>query len=27
VAHQAALFDHLTARWRDLFDAQFEVLL
>jgi transposase len=27
VAHKAALFDHLTARWRDLFDAQFEVLL
>ena len=27
VAHKAALFDHLTARWRDLFDAKFEVLL
>ncbi|MBE0541651.1 MAG: IS1634 family transposase, partial [Verrucomicrobia bacterium] len=27
VAHKAALFDHLTARWRELFDAQFEVLL
>ena len=27
VAHKAALFEHLTARWRDLFDAQFEVLL
>ena len=27
VAHNQALFDHLTARWRDLFDAQFEVLL
>jgi hypothetical protein len=27
VAHKAALFDHLTARWRDLFDAQYEVLL
>jgi transposase len=26
-AHKAALFDHLTARWRDLFDAKFEVLL
>jgi hypothetical protein len=23
----AALFDHLTARWRDLFDAKYEVLL
>ena len=27
MAHKAALFDHLTARWRDLFDAKFEVLL
>lgn len=27
VAHKAALFHHLTARWRDLFDAKFEVLL
>ena len=27
VAHKAALFDHLTARWRDLFAAKFEVLL
>ena len=27
VAHKAALFDHLTARWRDLFDAKYEVLL
>ena len=27
VAHKAALFDHLTTRWRDLFDAKFEVLL
>ena len=27
VAHKAALFDHLTARWRDLFDARYEVLL
>ena len=27
VAHKAALFDHLTARWRDLFEAKFEVLL
>ena len=25
--HQAALFPHLTARWRDLFNAQFDVLL
>ena len=24
---QAALFDHLTARWKDLFNAQFDVLL
>jgi transposase len=27
VAHKAALFDQLTARWRDFFDAKFEVLL
>lgn len=27
VVHKAALFDHLIARWRDLFDAKFEVLL
>ncbi len=27
MAHKAALFDHLTARWRDLFDAKYEVLL
>ena len=27
VAHKTALFDHLTARWRDLFDAKYEVLL
>lgn len=27
VAHKAALFAHLTARWRDLFAAKFEVLL
>ena len=27
VAHKAALFDHLTARWRDLFEAKYEVLL
>jgi transposase len=27
VAHKAALLDHLTARWGDLFDAKFEVLL
>jgi hypothetical protein len=25
--HKRALFDHLTARWRDLFGAKFEVLL
>ena len=25
--HKEALFDHLTQRWRDLFNAQFEVLL
>jgi len=25
--HKAALFDHLTQRWKDLFNAQFEVLL
>jgi transposase len=27
VAHKAALFAHLQARWRDLFNARFEVLL
>jgi len=27
LAHKAALFDHLTARWKDLFNAQFDVLL
>jgi len=27
VQHKAALFDHLTARWKDLFGAQFDVLL
>ena len=27
VAHKAALFEHLTARWRDLFEAKYEVLL
>jgi transposase len=27
VAHKAALFDHLRARWQDLFCAKFEVLL
>ena len=27
VAHKTALFDHLTQRWKDLFNAQFEVLL
>jgi len=25
--HKSALFDHLTARWKDLFNAQFDVLL
>jgi hypothetical protein len=25
--HQRALFDHLTQRWRDLFNAKFDVLL
>jgi hypothetical protein len=25
--HKAALFDHLVARWRDLFNVGFEVLL
>jgi transposase len=27
LAHKEALFDHLAARWRDLFNAQFDVLL
>jgi len=27
LAHKAALFAHLTERWRDLFNAQFDVLL
>jgi hypothetical protein len=27
VEHKRALFDHLTHRWKDLFNAQFEVLL
>jgi transposase len=27
LAHKRALFDHLTARWRDLFAAKYEVLL
>lgn len=27
LAHKRALFDHLTQRWRDLFDAKYEVLL
>ncbi len=27
LAHRQALFDHLTARWRDLFNARFDVLL
>jgi hypothetical protein len=27
VEHKAALFDHLTARWRDLFNAKFDILL
>lgn len=27
VAHKTALFNHLTQRWRDLFNAKFDVLL
>jgi hypothetical protein len=27
LAHKSALFSHLTQRWRDLFNAQFDVLL
>ena len=27
LAHKAALFEHLVGRWRDLFNASFEVLL
>ena len=27
VNHKAALFDHLTQRWKDLFNAKFDVLL
>ncbi len=27
LAHKQAVFDHLTGRWRDLFNASFEVLL
>lgn len=27
LAHKRALFDHLVARWRDLFNARFDVLL
>ena len=27
LAHQTALFDHLAQRWKDLFNAQFHVLL
>ncbi len=27
VEHKTALFDHLTARWKDLFNARFDVLL
>lgn len=27
LAHKAALFEHLTQRWRDLFNAHYEVLL
>ena len=27
VPHKRALFDHLTARWKDLFNAKFDVLL
>lgn len=27
LAHKAAVFDHLVGRWRDLFNAEFDVLL
>ena len=27
LAHKTALFDHLTRRWRDLFNAKYEILL
>jgi transposase len=27
LAHKRSLFDHLTGRWKDLFNAQFDVLL
>ena len=27
IAHKRALFDHLTRRWKDLFNAKFDVLL
>ena len=27
LAHKQALFDHLVGRWRDLFNASFDVLL
>ena len=27
LAHKQALFNHLTGRWKDLFNARFEVLL
>ena len=27
VAHKSALFDHLSGRWKDLFNAKFDVLL
>jgi hypothetical protein len=27
IAHKRALFDHLTQRWKDLFNAKFDVLL
>lgn len=27
LAHKQSLFDHLTARWKDLFNAKFDVLL
>ncbi|HEX9145594.1 MAG TPA: IS1634 family transposase [Candidatus Binatia bacterium] len=27
LAHKRSLFDHLTVRWKDLFNAQFDVLL
>jgi transposase len=27
IEHKRALFDHLTRRWKDLFNAQFDILL